>query len=66
MTRTGKQAWESGHWNRCDVCGRIIATTAFESGAALRSMATPDSDYSSEEYETLCTTCNEKRKAEQQ
>ncbi len=40
-------------WNRCDVCGRFIAIRAFELGA-VRRCVTPDSDRSSEEWETLC------------
>jgi CRISPR/Cas system-associated protein Cas10 (large subunit of type III CRISPR-Cas system) len=42
------------HWNRCDVCGRFVALEDFESGRATRRLETPDSDYSSEAYETLC------------
>lgn len=42
-------------WNRCDVCGRfIISYSAFDSGLAIRKMVTPDSEYSTEDYETLC------------
>lgn len=54
MTLTKKQA----HWNRCDVCCRFIALADFESGRARREMVTPDSDYSGEEYETLCPEHN--------
>lgn len=39
---------------RCDVCGRFVPFADLDSGAAVRSMVTPDSDYSSEDYETLC------------
>ena len=41
-------------WNRCDICGQFISIKDFESGLAIRQLLTPDSDYSSEEYETLC------------
>lgn len=41
-------------WNRCDVCGRFIAMSDFATGAAVRQMTRPDSEYSSETYETLC------------
>lgn len=41
-------------WNRCDICGQFISIKDFESGSAIRQLLTPDSDYSSEEYETLC------------
>jgi hypothetical protein len=47
-------------WNRCDVCGRFIAYKDFDDGKARRCMVTPDSDYSSEAYETLCIKCNGK------
>lgn len=40
-------------WNKCDICGKIIPLEDFETGA-IRQMITPDSDKSSEEYETLC------------
>ena len=41
-------------WNRCDVCGRYIAIADFDSGFAKREMVTPDSEYTAEDYETLC------------
>lgn len=42
-------------WNRCDICGKFIALEHFgEGGKAVRHMLTPDSDRSSEEWETLC------------
>jgi hypothetical protein len=41
-------------WNKCDVCGRFISMIDFDSGKAVRRMTTPDSDYSTEDYETLC------------
>ena len=33
---------------RCDVCGRFVGMNGY------RRMITPDSDYSREDYETLC------------
>lgn len=39
---------------RCDVCGRYIPQSDFNSGVALRYMTQPDSYYTVEEYETLC------------
>ena len=42
------------NWNKCDVCGQFISLKDFESGDATRQLLTPDSDYSYEEYETLC------------
>jgi hypothetical protein len=40
-------------WNRCDECGRFIALDDFDSGAT-HCLVLPDSDYTSETYETLC------------
>jgi hypothetical protein len=40
-------------WNRCDICGRFIAYKDFDHGA-VRTLLTPDSDHSREEWETLC------------
>lgn len=39
---------------RCEVCGRFIPYADIESGKAVHRMVTPDSDQSSEEWETLC------------
>ena len=44
---------------KCDACGQFISYKALESGKAMRSMVTPDSDYSYEEWETLCSNCLE-------
>jgi hypothetical protein len=41
-------------WNRCDVCGRFIPMRDFEAGSATRRLLTPDSEYTREEWETLC------------
>lgn len=41
-------------WNKCDICGRIIPYGDFESGKAIHNMKTPDSEVSSETWETLC------------
>ncbi len=41
-------------WNKCDICGRFISFKDFKSGRALRMMISPDSEFSSEDYETLC------------
>lgn len=42
------------NWNKCDICGKFISMKDFDSGKATRKMLFPDSDYSCEEYETLC------------
>lgn len=41
------------HWNRCDACGKFIAFDDFDNGA-VRYMVTPDTGFTSEEFETLC------------
>lgn len=41
-------------WNRCDDCGQFISYDDLFSGRALRSLITPDSEISVEDYETLC------------
>lgn len=43
-------------WNRCDMCGKFIALNDFDAGA-IRRLLTPDSDWSREQYETLCARC---------
>ena len=40
-------------WNRCDICGKFISYNDFENGA-IRKLIEPDSDYSTECWETLC------------
>ncbi len=39
---------------KCDECGVFISIDDLTSGRAVHSMVTPDSELSSEEYETLC------------
>ncbi len=41
-------------WNRCDVCGRFISYADFASGKARCILATPESNFTSERYETTC------------
>ena len=41
-------------WNRCDDCGKFIPYRDFEKGKAIRSLITPSSHFTNEEYETLC------------
>jgi len=44
------------HWNRCDVCGKFISFESFDAkeNPAIRRMLTPDSEFTKEEWETLC------------
>lgn len=39
---------------KCDVCGRFISSDDIDLGLASRTLLTPDSEFTSEEYETLC------------
>lgn len=41
-------------WNRCDICGRFIPYEDFASGDATNIMVLPDSDLSTETWETYC------------
>lgn len=43
---------------RCDVCGRFLKRDDMEVGAARHVMLEPDSDLSSETWETLCPAHN--------
>ena len=45
---------------RCTWCGRFVSYADLDSGEAYHKMATPDSDYTWEEYETCCKKCNGK------
>ena len=42
---------------KCDGCGKFIADAEFERGAK-RTLITPDSALTFEEWETLCAKCN--------
>lgn len=39
---------------QCDVCGAFLSWRDIGSGRAIHRMISPDSDVSSEEWETLC------------
>lgn len=41
----------------CDDCGQFVSYADLESGKATRYMDTPDSEFTSEKYVTLCRTC---------
>jgi hypothetical protein len=42
------------HPLKCDACGRFIPWNDLYEGHAVRHFLTPDSQFTSEEYETLC------------
>ncbi len=42
---------------RCDICGQFISNADIKQGRALRQMVTPDSQFTHEDYETLCEKC---------
>ena len=51
-------------WRKCDVCGQYIALKAFAYGGyGKRRLVSPDSAFTSEEWETLCPKCAEKETA---
>ena len=50
---------DNATWNKCDVCGKFISMEDFSTGKATRTMVTPDSEFSTEDYETLCPLHNE-------
>ena len=43
---------------KCEVCGRFIGYDELESGDARHVLLTPDSEFTSEEWETLCPEHN--------
>ncbi len=42
---------------KCDECGRFISLKDIESGKARHNIVTVDTEFSIEEYETLCFKC---------
>ena len=50
---------DNATWNKCDVCGKFISMEDFSTGKATRTMVTPDSEFSTEDYETLCPLHND-------
>lgn len=46
-------------WHQCDYCGRFIGLKEFEEGSAVRNLLTPDSHFTTEEYETFHKECEE-------
>lgn len=53
VQRDTAEHWALGWKPKCDACGRFIAIDDFDKGAE-RYLATPDSEFTSEEYVTLC------------
>jgi hypothetical protein len=45
-------------WNRCDKCGKFISLYDFDNKTAFRFLETPDSDFTSEKYVTICKKCS--------
>ena len=43
--------------NTCDICGKFISIEDFDNGKASRKLVSCDSEYSSEDYETMHTEC---------
>ena len=46
-------------WNQCVYCGKLVAIQEFTRGLANRELITPDSEYTSEEFETYHVACHE-------
>lgn len=48
-------SWED-NWNtaKCDVCGKFISFKDLDDGKAIHILVTPDSEFTSETYESLC------------
>ena len=47
---------------KCDICGRFIPVKDFDDNNACRKLVTPDSHFTTEEWETLCKRCNKRDK----
>jgi len=45
---------------KCDICGKFIPWKDFDNGTARRWLETPDSEFTSETYKTLCPKCFDK------
>ncbi len=45
---------------KCDTCGQFIPWKDFDNGTARRWLKTPDSEFTSETYETRCHKCFDK------
>lgn len=45
-------------WNQCSICGKFVSMADFTSGAARRELVTPDSEFTSEEFETYHVNCH--------
>lgn len=41
-------------WNRCDVCGQFVSYEAIADGKAKHRLLTPETEFTSETWETLC------------
>lgn len=44
-------------WNRCTICGKFIGFAEYDEGATHK-LITPDSEFTCEEWETICVNCN--------
>ncbi|MDE2098009.1 MAG: hypothetical protein KGL39_12220 [Patescibacteria group bacterium] len=57
MSDPGDEMWGKMPTLKCDVCGRFISWADFNSEKAMRRLNTPDSQFSREEYDTVCPKC---------
>ena len=50
-------------WNKCNVCGRFIAYSDFETGKAVNVLTNPSAYGAEEEWDTYHVACEEDDKA---
>lgn len=53
-------------WNRCQICGRLIAYEAFIDGRAVNRIVTPSSEFSDETFDTYHVACEAATQAPQE
>ena len=53
------------NWNKCQICGQFIALNDFVDGLAVHRLLEPDSDLSTEKYETHHNVCAEQENEKQ-
>lgn len=47
------------HPDKCSWCGKFISNNDYGKGASFR--YTPDTDYTTEDYEYICIKCNKEK-----
>jgi hypothetical protein len=49
-------------WNKCTKCGKFIPYKDFENGSVQSLMIYPESEFTTETFETICVKCKIKEK----